>query len=86
MFQYNGSVTFYSPIEQGIEVDVFVFSKDGNKIEQWEFDGGKVMYSVLSIDAVGVVPRLNGCFVGIQNIDLNTFSSKGNSSGNVIIL
>lgn len=75
-------MTFYSPIEQGIEVDVFVYLKNGNKSEQWNFEGGKEMHSVVNIDAVAVIPHLNDSFSGVKSMDLSTFSNKGNLNGN----
>ena len=60
--------------------------KDGNKSEQWEFEGGKKAYSVVGIDAVAVIPHLNDCFSGIKSMDQPTFNNKGNMSGNVTTL
>jgi len=84
--KYNGSVTFFSPIEQGIDVDVFVYYNDGNKSEQWDFKGGNESYNVGNVDSVAVIPHLNDCFAGIKSMDLSTFSNKGNMNGNVAML
>lgn len=64
-------------------MDVYVYLKDGNKSEQWNFEGGKQMFSVANIDAVAVIPKLNDCFSGVKSMDLGSFGNKGNMSGNV---
>ena len=79
-------MTFFSPIEQGIDVDVFTFSKDGNKSEQLDFQSGKEMHSVCNIDAVAVIPHMNDCFTGVKSMDQTTFNNKGNMSGYATML
>lgn len=44
------------------------------------------MFSVAGIDAVAVIPKFNDCFSGVKSMDINTFTNKGNMTGNVTIL
>ncbi|KAL7482153.1 hypothetical protein ACHAW6_007840 [Cyclotella cf. meneghiniana] len=84
--KYNGRVTFYSPIEQGIEVDVYVYFNDGSRMENLDFQGGSIMYDVSNVDAVAVVPRLNDAYSGLKSMDITQFSNKGNLCGNATLL
>ncbi len=83
--KYNGRVTFFSPIEQGIEVDVYAYFKDGSRSEQLDFGGNK-MYDVKNADAVAVIPRSNDAFTGVKSMDMTQFSNKGNLCGNATTL
>ena len=79
--KFKGSVTFHSPIEQGIEVDIFVFFGDGNRMEQLVFEGGEAMHDISGVNAVACVVKGNDSYTGVRNIDAVTFLNKGNQSG-----
>jgi hypothetical protein len=79
-------VTFYSPVEQGIEVDVYVYFNDGSRMEHLDFQGGSIMHDVGNVDAVAVIPHLNDAYSGLKSMDITQFSNKGNLCGNTTIL
>mmetsp|Transcript_2339 Transcript_2339/g.5042 ORF Transcript_2339/g.5042 Transcript_2339/m.5042 type:complete len:171 (+) Transcript_2339:141-653(+) len=84
--KFKGMVTFHSPIEQGIEVDIFVFFNDGNKTQQLTFEGGDVMQDVSSAYAVACVAKGSDVYTGVRSMDVVTFMNKGNQSGCAITL
>jgi len=81
--KFGGWVASY-PVAQGIEVDLYVYYREGSRMEKLEFDYAqedKRMYDVSGIDAVTCVPRNSDVYKGVRNMDIGTFLNKGTQKG-----
>ncbi len=74
-------MTFFSPIEQGVEVDIFAYFNDGNKTQQLVFRGGEEMQDISSADAVACVAKGSDVYRGVRSMDIVAFVTKGNQNG-----
>ena len=86
--KFGGWVSSY-PVLQGIEVDLYVYYREGSRMEKLVFDGsdgaaaedGAMIYDVSGIDAVTCVPRDSDVYKGVRNMDIGTFLNKGTQKG-----
>mmetsp|Transcript_19597 Transcript_19597/g.32409 ORF Transcript_19597/g.32409 Transcript_19597/m.32409 type:complete len:181 (-) Transcript_19597:205-747(-) len=78
--KFKGWVLMHHPIAQGIDVDVYVYRRDGSRMAKLDFSGA-TLHDVSDIDAVTCVPRDSDVYKGVKNIDIGTFLNKGTQKG-----
>lgn len=83
--KFHGWVVAYSPIAQGIEVDLYVYYREGSRMEKLDFTG-EAMYNVSGADAVTCVPKDSDVYKGVHNMDIGTFLNKGTQKGSTTSL
>ena len=78
--RFKGWVLLHDTIVQGIDVDVYVYWRDGSRMQKLDFAGDQLC-DISDCDAVTVVPRDSDVYKGVKNIDVGTFLNKGTQKG-----
>ena len=78
--KFSGYVLLHDTIVQGIDVDVYVYWRDGSRMQKLDFAGDQLC-DISDCDAVTVVPRDSDVYKGVKNIDVGTFLNKGTQKG-----
>lgn len=77
--QFSGKVIKFPGADQGVEVDVYGYTKKDQQPQMLQLDQGLV--DVSEMDAVAVVPMHNPKFKGIHSLQAPTFLEWGNLAG-----
>jgi len=78
--KFKGWVVMNDIVAKGIDVDVYVYWRDGSRMAKLDFSDGRLQ-DISDVDAVTVVPRDSDFYKGVKNIDIGTFLNKGTQKG-----